>query len=184
VLERLLKEIRQARKGTSQTGHSRQANESGFTLMELLIVMAVILILLAFAIPNLIGVKKHANEVSARNSLKAINTAEIQYSSTYPAEGFACNLAALGGSVGETQNAQSAHMLSPDLATGQKDGYTFTISNCSKVSVNGKDQFTTYSVTAVPQTVGKTGDKGFCTDESGEVRMDPQGGTACTTAAK
>lgn len=161
-----------------------QGHEAGFTLMELLIVMAVILILLAFAIPNLIGVKKHANEVSARNSLKAINTAEIQYASTYPAEGFACNIAALGGGLGEPQNAQAAHMLSQDLTTGQKDGYTFTIANCSKVSVNGKDQFTTYSVTAVPQTPGKTGDKGFCTDESGEVRMDPQGGSACTTAAK
>ena len=70
---------------------------NGFTLMELLIVIAIILILMLMAIPTIGVMKKHANDTSAINSLRAITQAEIQYESTYPAQGYACSLASLGG---------------------------------------------------------------------------------------
>ena len=54
------------------------------------------------------------------------------------------------------------------------------VGNCTKVTVNGADRFTGYSVTAVPETVGKTGDRGFCTDQFGVIKYDPAGGSNCT----
>ena len=71
-------------------------------------------------------------------------------------------------------------MLQPDLASGLKSGYIFNITNCTKVTASGTDRITSYSITAVPQTVGKIGDHGFCSDESGVIKSDPDGGTNCT----
>ncbi|MHB1702210.1 MAG: type IV pilin protein [Acidobacteriaceae bacterium] len=153
----------------------------GFTLIELMIVMAVIVILMAIVIPNAMNLRKQAYETSAIQSIRAINGAEIQYQSTYPANGFACSLAALGGPSGAGQpGPTAAQLIPPDLSTGQKSGYTFAISNCSKVTINNQDMFTSYAVTAVPQAVGKTGNRGFCSDQSGEIKADPAGGTNCT----
>ncbi len=154
---------------------------NGFTLMELLIVIAIILILMLMAIPTIGSLKKKANETSAINSVQVVNKAEIQYESTYPANGYACSLQALGGdpSAG-APSATSAQILQPDLATGYKSGYIFTIGNCTKVTINGTDRFTGYQVTAVPETVGKTGDRGFCSDQFGTLKQDPAGGTNCS----
>lgn len=161
---------------------ARTLNASnGFTLMELLIVIAIILILMLMAIPTIGSLKKKANETSAINSVQVINKAEIQYESTYPANGYACTLQAMGGdpSAG-APSATSAQILQPDLATGYKSGYIFTIGNCTKVTINGTDRFTGYQVTAVPETVGKTGDRGFCSDQFGTIKQDPAGGTNCS----
>ena len=154
---------------------------NGFTLMELLIVIAIILILMLMAIPTFGTLKKRANTLSAINSIQKINQAEIQYESTYPANGYSCSLAALGGdpSSGEPTPA-SAQILPSDLTSGYKSGYIFTIGHCTKVTVNGTDRVTGYDVTAVPQTVGKTGDRGFCSGDSGVIKVDPAGGTNCT----
>lgn len=149
---------------------------SGFTLMELLIVIAIILILMLMAIPTIGSLKKKANETSAINSIQVINKAEIQYQSTYPLNGFACALPSLGGDpAAGAPSATAAQILQQDLATGDKSGYIFTLGNCSKVTVNGQDRFTGYSVTAVPETVGKTGDRGFCSDQFGTIKQDPAG---------
>jgi type IV pilus assembly protein PilA len=157
------------------------AAESGFTLMELLIVMSVILILMLVAIPSLMNITSQAHETSALQSLRAIYQAEIQYQTTYPANGFACSLTALGGNPSSgAPSAQSAQLLPGGLETGQKAGYTFNIVNCTKASVNSQDMITSYEVTAVPQAVGKTGHRGFCMDMSGEIKADPAGGTNCT----
>jgi type IV pilus assembly protein PilA len=162
----------------------RRNAEAGFTLIELLIVMSLILILMTLAIPNLMSIRKHGNETSAIASLRAINTAELQYATTYPASQFACSLTSLGGTgaAGSSPTAQGAGLIPPDLTTGQKAGYTFTFSNCTKVSINNQDMYTGYQLTAVPQSLGKagTGDRGFCTDQSGEIKSDPAGGTNCT----
>ncbi len=157
----------------------RRAN--GFTLMELLIVIAIILILMLMAIPTIGGLKKYGNETSAKKSLQTIEQAEMQYETTFPTNGYACSLAALGGdpSAG-APTATAAQMLQPDLASGVKAGYVFNITNCQKVTVNGADRFTGYQVTAVPETVGKTGDRGYCTDQFGVIKLDPAGGTNCT----
>jgi type IV pilus assembly protein PilA len=165
--------------GGSQTKGSRRAN--GFTLMELLIVMAIIAILMLIAIPTVGALKKNANRLSAIQSIRAIQQAESMYEQTYPANGYTCTLAALGGdpSAG-APSPTAAQLLQPDITSGFKSGYIFTISNCQKVTVNGTDRLTSYTVTGVPQTVGKTGDSGFCSDQFGTIKSDPTGGTNCT----
>lgn len=161
---------------------NRPSQPNGFTLMELLIVISIILILMLMAIPTMGNMKKHANETSAIQSLHAISMAEIQYESTYPANGYACTLQALGGDPNSgPPSPTSAQLLQGDLASGSKSGYTFALSNCTKVSVNGQDRITGFTVTAVPQTVGKTGNRGFCSDQfGGAPKYDPAGGTNCT----
>jgi type IV pilus assembly protein PilA len=164
--------------------HNRRANRAlqpnGFTLMELLIVIAIILILMLMAIPTIGGLKKQANETSAMNSMQVILKAEMQYESTFPSNGYACSLAALGGDPKSgAPTAAAAQVLQPDLATGIKSGYIFNITNCTKVNLNGTDRITGYQITAVPQSIGKTGNRGFCGDESGAMKQDPAGGTNC-----
>jgi type IV pilus assembly protein PilA len=156
----------------------RQSN--GFTLMELLIVIAIILILMLMAIPTIGSLKKKANETSAINSVQVISKAELQYESTYPSNGYACTLTALGGdpSAGAPSMA-AAQILQGDLTSGFKSGYIFTLSCKDKVTVNGTDRFNSYSIVAIPQTVGKTGDRGFCSDQFGAITFDPAGGTNC-----
>ncbi|MGD0731855.1 MAG: prepilin-type N-terminal cleavage/methylation domain-containing protein [Terracidiphilus sp.] len=159
----------------------RKEMSNGFTLMELLIVIAIILILMLMAIPTIGSLKKKANETSAINSIQVIGSAELQYESTFPSNGFACSLTALGGDPNSgAPSATSAQVLQNDLASGFKSGYIFSVGNCTKVTVNSTDRFTGYQVTAVPQTVGKTGDRGFCTDQFGTIKFDPAGGTNCT----
>ena len=154
---------------------------NGFTLMELLIVIAIILILMLMAIPTVGSLRKKANETSAINSVQTITKAEIQYESSFPVSGYACTLSAMGGDPASgAPSATGAQILQGDLPSGYKSGYVFTIGNCTKVTVNGADRFTGYSVTAVPETVGKTGDRGFCTDQFGVIKYDPAGGSNCT----
>lgn len=161
---------------------NKYRNERGFTLIELLIVMSIIIIIMTFAIPNLTKMRRHANETSAQQSLKAIVEAQLQYSSTYPSNGFACALSALGGAPGATPTAQAAGILGTDLASGHKAGYAFAITNCTKVTINNQDQITSYQITAVPEQVGKTGDRGFCSDDASVIQVDPKGGTNCTSS--
>ena len=162
-------------------GARNSATPNGFTLMELLIVIAIILILMLMAIPTIGSLKKKANETSAINSVQAINSAEMQYESSYPANGYTCNLAALGGDPHSgAPSPTGAQLIQGDLASGYKAGYIFTIGNCTKVTANGTDRITGYTVTALPQTVGKTGDRGFCSDQFGTIKYDPAGGTNCT----
>ncbi len=161
--------------------HKRQLRQSGFTLMELLIVMSVILILMAVAIPNYMNMRSQANETAAMEELRTLNSAEIQYQTDYPANGFSCTLSQLGGDPKSgPPSAQAAQLIPEDLAAGNKSGYVFAITNCTKVNVNNQDVFTSFEVTAVPQSVGKTGHRGFCMDQTGEVKADPAGGTNCT----
>jgi type IV pilus assembly protein PilA len=158
-----------------------QHHEAGFTLIELLIVMSVMLILLTLAVPQLLKVRKSANETSATQSVAAIAQAELQYNSAYPQIGFTCSIAELGGDPKSgAPTAQSAQLIQADLAGGEKAGYTFAITNCNKVTVANHDMFTSFEVTAVPQSLGKTGDNGFCADENNTIRKDPTGGTNCT----
>jgi len=155
--------------------------DEGFTLIELLIVMSVMLILMTLAIPQMLRVTKTAHETSAQQSIRVITSAELQYNSAYPTRGFACSLAELGGDPKSgAPTPESAQLIAADLASGQKAGYTFAITNCTKVTVNNQDQITSYEVTAVPNKVGKTGDRGFCSDENNAIHFDPSGGTNCT----
>jgi type IV pilus assembly protein PilA len=159
--------------------HSR--TDAGFTLVELLIVMSVILVLMTLALPKLMAVNIRANETSATASLRTLTTDENQYNSTYPTHGYACTLAALGGKEGSgTPTPDAAQLISDDLASGRKSGYTFSITCSDKTTNGGVDQFNSYVINAVPNAVGRTGNRGFCTDQTGEIHFDPKGSTNCT----
>ena len=167
--------------GTVFASPRKRRFQGGFTLMELLIVMSVILILMAVAIPNYMNMRSQANETAAMEELRTINSAEIQYQTNFPANGFACGLTQLGGSAKNgPPSAQGAELIPDDLASGYKSGYLFKVVNCTKVTVNNQDVYTSFEVTAVPQSVGKTGHRGFCMDQTGEIKADPAGGTNCT----
>src|SRR3974377_701449 len=98
--------------------------ERGFSLIELLIVVAIILIIAAIAIPNLLRSRIAANEASAVGALRTLNTAEITYNTTYPTAGFACTLAAMGPPAsGSTVSSSNAGLIAQDLASGNKSGY-------------------------------------------------------------
>jgi type IV pilus assembly protein PilA len=155
---------------------------NGFTLMELLIVMAVIMILMLMAMGTYGSMKKRANETSALNSIRVIATAETMYMTSYPARGFTCTLTALGGSpaMGDP-TPDAAQLLQPDLASGYKAGYLFKISNCAKSGNGGTGHAKNYVVAAVPLTVSRTGNRGFCyNQEEGVLRYDPAGGIQCS----
>ena len=155
-------------------------NDAGFTLIELLIVMSIILILATLAIPAMMKSIKRANQTSAVQSLKDLNAQEATYDGDYPTHGFSCSLAALGGkATSGAPTAEAAQLIPDDLASGVKSGYTFSITHCTKIVANNQEQVTGYEITAVPNTVNKTGDYGYCT-EGDEIRYDPKGGTNCT----
>jgi type IV pilus assembly protein PilA len=161
------------------------AREDGFTLMELLIVISIIVILMLIAIPTANTIRKHTNEVSAEKSLQTIEQAQSMYATNYPTNGFACSLTALSGEPGSgPPSATSAQILNGQIATGIKDGYIFNIANCQKITVNNTDRITSYTITAVPATVGKTGDRGFCVESGGAIKMDPAGGSNCTQSVQ
>ncbi len=159
----------------------RPARSNGFTLMELLIVMAIIAILMLIAIPTVGSLKKKANDLSAVQSVHTIINAESMFESNYPTNGFACSIAALGGDPKSgAPSITAAQLIQPDLASGVKSGYQFTITNCTKVNNGGTDRITGYVITATPLTVGQSGDRSFCADQSGIIKFDPAGGTNCS----
>jgi type IV pilus assembly protein PilA len=137
----------------------RSMKRNGFTLMELLIVMAIITILMLLAIPTVGALRKNGNRLSAIKSIQAIQTAQSMYTQIYGANGYACSLAFLGGDPNAgAPSPTSAQLLKADLTSGYKDGYIFTITNCVKNALNGSERVDGYTLTAVPEVVGKTGD--------------------------
>jgi type IV pilus assembly protein PilA len=141
--------------------------QRGFTLIELLIVVTIILIIAAFTIPKITKAKIPANETSAVASIRAINEAEMIYSSSHPDVGFTPDLAMLGG----TAQSGGEQTIDNNLASGRKTGYTFTYTPGEKVN----NAIRSYTVTAVPDQVGTTGERRFFSDESGEVHYNAAG---------
>jgi type IV pilus assembly protein PilA len=147
---------------------------SGFSLVELLIVVAIILIIAAIAIPNLMRAKMTANESSAVSSLRTIDTDEIAYETTYPTVGFT-SLAALGGANPCTPSSTTGCFLDSFLATNGngngKDGFSFTITSPS---------MTAYSANADALVINQTGTRSFCTDQNAVIYF-LSGANGCTT---
>jgi type IV pilus assembly protein PilA len=146
-----------------------------------LLAAVVFLIGLSFLTIPMLGSKKTEDERTAILSIRVIQQAEMVYASTYPAIGFACALAELGGDprAGAASPA-AAQLIQTDLASGFKSGYIFSITCTDKVTRNGIYRFNKFAVTAVPQLVGKTGTRGFCGDQFGSIQYDPAGGANCT----
>ena len=141
--------------------------QKGFSLIELLIVVAIILIIAAIAIPNLLRAKMAANEASAVGSIRTINTSAVEYSTTYG--GYPSVLAALGGPAGAAATASSAELIDAVLAGGTKSGYTFSYTTGATDS-NGN--ILAFTLTAIPTSIGTTGQRRFFTDQSGVIRGD------------
>jgi type IV pilus assembly protein PilA len=151
-------------------GDVMRNKQRGFSLIELLIVVAIILIIAAIAIPNLLRSKMAANEASAVGSLRTINTASVGYSTTYG--GYPPALTNLSPATPAT--ATSADLIDSVLATGTKSGYAFTY---AAVTSDANGNILSYTLNANPLKVGTTGQRGFFTNQTGVIRADP------TTAA-
>jgi len=151
--------------------------EKGFSLIELLIVVAIILIIAAIAIPNLLNARMAANEASAVQSIKTINTAEITYNSSYPTVGYAPTLAQLGGVSPCTPSSTTACLIDNILASGVKAGYNFAAIG------SGGPPASSYYATAVPVTVNRTGIRSFCSFEDAVIRVQPSGSAIASEAA-
>jgi type IV pilus assembly protein PilA len=148
----------------------------GFTLIELLIVVSIILIIAAIAIPSLVGGKLAANEASAVNSIRTINTAQVAYQSTYAALGYSNSIAALGppastgcpasGPVFGNACLIDFGLASATAAAAPKAGYYFGLG----VPAGGPPD-TGYTVGGAPAAFNRTGVRGFCSNEDGVIRV-------------
>ncbi len=148
-------------------------SSKGFSLIELLIVVAIILIIAAIAIPNLLRSRIAANQASAVGSLRTLNTAEITYSSTYNV-GFSGTLGYLGGTASGTPTSTAAGLIDSILSAGAKSGYAFAYSPGASDATGRID---TYAFTAIPVS-SSTGTNYYYTDQSGVIRQN-----STTTAA-
>lgn len=136
-----------------------QQRNKGFTLIELMIVVAIIAIIAAIAIPSLLAARISGNEASAISSLRTLTTVNEQYRTRFGT--YSTSLA----------NLTTQGYIDNVLGAGTKSGYTFT---------NYAGTATTWSVQADPVTPGRTGDRGFFVDESGVIRFATGPGAAVT----
>jgi type IV pilus assembly protein PilA len=142
--------------------------QKGFSLIELLIVVAIILIIAAIAIPNLLRARIAANESSAVASVRTINTAEITYQTANPTIGYAASLSILGGAGSPcTLSATAACIIDNTLAKGTKSGYLFVSTPTASNGVN-----TTNVVSTIPQNYNQTGVRAFCSNEDAVIRFN------------
>ena len=150
--------------------------QKGFSLIELLIVVAIILIIASIAIPSLLAARRSANEAAAANAVRTIDTAQISYNSAYPGVGFANTLSALGGTACVPPSPTSACLIDTQIASGTKTGYTFTLSGVAGTPA------ATYQVVAAPTTPNQTGVRYFCSFSDGVVRASTAAITTCDTS--
>ena len=148
--------------------------QRGFSLIELLIVVAVILVIAAIAIPSLLRAKIAANESSAVSSIRSIYTAEVSFQTSFPQSGYAANLLALGPGAGNTTcpaagpTIANGCLLDAVLANGTKAGYGFA--SLGQNPVNGA--FASFTTVGVPISYNATGTRDFCTFDDNIMRQN------------
>jgi type IV pilus assembly protein PilA len=156
--------------------------QKGFSLIELLIVVAIILIIAAIAIPNLLRSRMAANEASAVGSIRTMNTAAITYNSTY-GNGYPPALSAIGTNTAAAVSCTNAQLLDTVLTGATKSGYNFALVHGAATQLTSSSSSCSggygypdgYVVTATPITTGTTGQRAFCSDGSGVIRFNASG---------
>ncbi len=171
-------------KTNAQKSNNREA---GFSLIELLIVVAIILIIAAIAIPNMLKSKMAANQSSAVANLRTVTTAAVSYWIVY-GNGYPPSLAAMGGP-GPSATCAAAVLVDDTIAAApnQKSGYQFayvgTQGNVTNSPVGcGAAGFNGYLATATPISFGQTGNMSYCSSEPGVIHFDTTGATASSEA--
>jgi prepilin-type N-terminal cleavage/methylation domain-containing protein len=149
--------------------------QQGFSLIELLIVVAIILIIAAIAIPNLMRARMSANDSSAAASIRQINTAEIAYSATYPTLGYPAALTTLGGAAPCSPSIATGCLIDNSLATNNggsgKSGYTFNATGSASAGSLVNDQF--FSMGAPLSAL--SGTRSYCSIQDAVIRLEPAG---------
>ncbi len=147
----------------------------GFSLIEMLIVVAIILIIMAIAVPSFLQSRIAANESAAAATIRTVNSAQISYNSAYPTIGYASSLNNLGGvCTGSTvPSSASACLIDSALQSGTRSGYVFVLSNVSGTPAGN------YNVIAAPTLTGYSGNRNFCSYDDAVVRVSMSAITTC-----
>ena len=147
----------------------RQQAHQGFSLIEVLVVVAIILIVAAMAIPSFLRSKIRANETAVVAAMRSITTAQVSYQTTYQ-QGYSQTLAALAPPpAGTAPSAAAADLIDPVLASGIRNGYNFVY---APIDTDGNGQPDQFTVNANPISVGQTGDKYFFVDQTNIIRQN------------
>jgi prepilin-type N-terminal cleavage/methylation domain-containing protein len=164
-------------------------NSQGFTLIELLIVVAIISILAAIAVPGLLRARMSGNEASAIGSMRAINSAQVTYAATCGGDGYAQDLADLAKPPANGYDP----FVGADLAANGvlKSGYNISLAagansvpvRTSATTCNGTNSFSTYHATATPAVVGQSGTRSFATNNNGSIYQSFTGAAIPDTMA-
>jgi len=171
-----------------EKGRNEMRKQKGFSLIELLIVVAIILIIAAIAIPNLLRARIAANESSAVSSVRTMNTAEVTYQSTYPTVGYSTTQAALGpAAVTGCTTPTSTNACLVDWVVSQasvagtaKSGFWFTE---TPNAAGAGGIIPGYTLSGIPASVNQTGVRGFCSNEDAVIRFTAVGASQVTTEA-